>query len=776
MPVRLTRELLSTFIGNAHKRNQDTLTSSASLAPLVFAKTSLLWLVPPQVNHPLRRVLGLATPFILLSATKPRRTATEDNEDMLVLRTSRGVVSGAVPLAEWTSLASSSDSLCAISEYEYEWGVQKLEPLDRDKARVLTAEYAQILPELERDECSDGEKLALPMLAFTKEIAQLGTRPPFYLVVFRPGSAKMFANVVAVKENGKLQTSDAEPAVVEIDSAFDGNVQQRQHWAEYELLGSPSQTDDADNLSSLDAILKRNSSREGAGDDDAVSDSGSDGASSSVVSLDLTASTSYTVLHGVWSSEVRSGTFAAQLPPVPPPSTQWIIELMSIPLAQETDPNTPLMTLYMEIKRLETWCACWSAGNNWTGTQNMAHSEGKSPCGLDLHPWQVTSRDSREQQEYGDNTETIDEARMDSRPNEADETATELEKHRRAFGQKIDKFIDVAIDDARGNSAIEQREHAKIDDTQEELSARKDLDFTEKLWALAHHAYDESDLSEIMAAVAEGLETQRLQPFISESNQSPLALVIRQALLIAQAQTLVDEEAERERLSGQLDMWIDERPLEPFVNIGLHKLRTDLWTHFVGGRLSTPRQIEPFLDDSLEPIQLISRFWLLLRVLEVWWLARQAAPGLPRQHSCQVVDSLLELFASALPAIDRQNDDNVVDGRSLDCKTLRYEDSLRVCLFLPVYSGEVQNFAAAVAEGFEPARCTVTATDVKTGDTASQAMGHHSKYSLLHFAKAPALIDQHFTHDDMQPDTFADNASDASGTDDSYTIFEARHL
>ncbi|KAJ2084007.1 hypothetical protein H4R24_000355 [Coemansia sp. RSA 988] len=772
MPVRLTRELLSTFIENAQRRNQDTLTSSASLAPLVFAKTSLLWLIPSQVNHPLRRVLGLTTPFILLSATKPKAKEAEENGDMLVLPTSRGVVSGAVPLAEWVSMASSSDNLCAMSEYEYEWGMQKLEPLDRDRARVLTAEYAQILPELEREESSDGEKLALPMLAFTEEIAQLGKRPPFYLVVFRPGCANMFANVVAVKVQGRLQTCDAEPTVVKMDYACDGNVYQRQHWAEYELLGSPSQTDDPDNISSLDAILKRSSDQKEAADD-AASDSASDDAPSSIVSLDLTVSTSYTVLHGIWSSEVHSDSFTAELPPVPPPSTQWIIELMSIPLAQETDPNAYLMALYMEIKRLETWCNCWSDGAKWTNTQPIMQPRRKSLHGLDLHPWQIKSRDAREQREYGDNTETIDEACVDNRPSGPDGAAAELDKHRRAFGQKIDEFIDAAIDDARGNSAMDQSEHAKVNDMQEELSAREDLDFTEKLWVLAHHAYDESDLSEIMAAVAEGLETQRLQPFISDSNQSPLALVVRQALLIAQAQTLVDEEAERERLSGQLDMWVDERPLEPFVNIGLHKLRTDLWTHFVGGRLATPRQIEPFLDDSLEPMQLISRFWLLLRMLEVWWLARQAAPGLPRQHSCQVIDSLLELFTSALPAIDCQGDD---DGRDVDSKILRYEDSLRVFLFLPVYSGEVQNFAAAIADGFEPARCTVTATDVKGGDVAGQTMGHRSKYSLLHFAKTPALIDQHFAHDDMQLDTLVDNASDATGTDDNFTVFEVRHL
>ncbi|KAJ2607939.1 hypothetical protein H4S08_004646 [Coemansia sp. RSA 1365] len=769
MPVRLTKELLSTFIKNAQKRNEETLTKSASLTPNVFANTSLLWFIPPKVNHPLRKVLGLTTPFILLSATKP----TKENEDILALRTSRGVVSGAVPLTEWDSLASSSDNLCAISKYEYEWGVQKLEPLDRDKARVLTAEYAQILPELERDENSDGEKLALPMLAFTKEIAQLGTRPPFYLVVFRPGSAKMFANVVAVKEHGRLQTRDAESTVVEIDHISDGNARQRQHWAEYELLGSPSQTDDSDNVSSLDAIIKRSGCHKGT-ENDAVSFSGSDEAPSSIDSLDQTTSTSYTVLHGIWSSEVRSGSFTAQFPPVTPPSTQWIIELMSMPLSREADTNTPLMTLYMEIKRLETWCICWAGGSKWISTQDMEESGRKNLNGLVLHPWQIASKNSGGQQEYGENTETIDEACMDSKMSGADGSATELENHRHAFGQKIDEFIDKAIDETRGNNTAEQHENVKVNDTLEEFSAREDLDFTEKLWTLAHHAYDESDLSEMMAAVAEGLETQRLQPFINDSNQSPLALVIRQALLIAQTQTLVDEEAEREQLSSQLDTWIDERPVEPFVNIGLYKLRTDLWTHFVGARLATPRQMEPFLDETMDPVQMISRFWLLLRVLEIWWLIRQAAPGLPRQHSCQVIDSLLDLFAAALPAIDRQSNDAVDEG--VDYRMPKYEDCLRVLLFLPVYSGEVQSFAAAVAKGFEPTRCTITATDIKSENSTNQIVGDRSKYSLLHFAKTPALIDQHFAHNDMQLDTLLDNTSDATSTDEVYTIFEARHV
>ncbi|KAJ2821502.1 hypothetical protein FBU31_004882, partial [Coemansia sp. 'formosensis'] len=205
MSIQLTKGLLSAFVDSASDKAHQTLSANNTLTPLVFANSALLWLVPSYVNHPLRRVLGLSTSFIVISAHVPEKA----DQPRLTLSPTQNVVCGTDPLATWSSLASAADGFRAMSQYSYDWGIQKLEPLDRNRARMLTAQYAQILPELCRDvydqEQGDearASELALPMLVFTREIEQVAAKRPFYLAVFSPNSPSDFANVIAIKYTG----------------------------------------------------------------------------------------------------------------------------------------------------------------------------------------------------------------------------------------------------------------------------------------------------------------------------------------------------------------------------------------------------------------------------------------------------------------------------------------------------------------------------------------------------------------------------------------------
>ncbi|KAJ2404968.1 hypothetical protein J3F80_004511 [Coemansia sp. RSA 2526] len=704
MHIILTRDLLNTFLANAESKSQQTLANSM-LTPFVFANTALLWLIPSTVNHPLRRILGLSTPFILISAAESSPTNYK-----LRLRRTQNVVSGAEPLAVWEPLVlPDPDNVSRLAHCEFEWGVQRLRPMDRNQARMLTAQYAQILPELKRSE----DDVPLPMLVFTKEIDEVKEKRPFYLAVFSPSSPLMFANVVAVKARGELVKQDAETVQLLEQSSGGARVQ---HWAEYDLLGSPAQAEsstdeyktdtadvsDTEDQSRMDVVAEVTRD---TGNADECADDDAD----SALSVNLGSSMSYVVLHGIWTTEVRRGGCAVETPPEPSPSAQWVLELLSAPLVQEPDASKPLMELHAEIKRLETWCRSWMAGTRWVDAQ-------------------------------------------------------QTDEHRQTFAKKIDEFIDSSIHAARGSTSLG---HARDADVLEGFAVREDLDFAERLWTLVRHARDDDDLSESIAAVAEGLETRKLQPYIRQSNDSPLAQVIRQALQMAQAKTLVDAEAEKERLAGQLDTWIDEQPLDPFVQVGLHKLRADFWFYFVGGHLATPRQVEPFLDTDREPEQLVARFWLLLRVLEVWWLIQQAVPGMPRQFACQTVSALLDHFAAALDWIDRDSDEeNDTDASVYP----QYDDWLKTSIFLPVYSTEVQTFVAAIADGFDPARYTAAAIDPD-----NQGAGR-LQYSLILLTKTPGLVDRHFSSDDAQLDVLADASSDMGDLDDKYTVFEAQHL
>ncbi|KAJ2349361.1 hypothetical protein GGF43_004423 [Coemansia sp. RSA 2618] len=739
MTIQLTRGLLDTFLTNAESKSQQTLADSR-LTPFVFANTSLLWLIPAHVNHPLRRILGLSAPFILITAANAAPAEYE-----LQLRRTRSVVSGAEPLAVWEPLVSlDPDNIAAIAHYEFEWGVQNMQPMDRNQARLLTAQYAQLLPELRQSE----DESALPMLVFTKEVEEVQARLPFYLAVFSPSSPSMFANVVAVRARDAPLGRDADSINI-LEHCTGGT--RVQHWAEYDLLGSPAQAE------SVSDVFKSNI-------DTRAADYQSDDEAGSVISVNLASSMSHVVLHGIWTAETRKGVCAVEIPPAPSPSAQWVLELLSVPLSQEPDASKPLRALYMEIKRLETWCSSWMAGTRWMDAQQTEAAQTASVFGT--HMWQ--SKDSRagSRRASADNTITLDESKMEVDAGDVAQK-TPLEQHRQAFAKKIDEFIDASIYETRGSTSLAQLGHIHDTNTLETFPVREDLDFAERLWNLTHYAHDDDDLSEAIAAVAEGLETRKLQPYIHHTNESPLAQVIRQALQMAQAKTLVDAEAEKERLAGQLDMWIDEQPLDPFVQIGLHKLRADFWFHFVGGHLATPRQIELFLDTEKEPMQLVARFWLLLRVLEVWWLLQQAVPGMPRQFSCQVIGTLLDHFAAALDGIDCDGSEDREEGVGVGPQ---YEDWLKTSVFLPVYSTEVQTFVAAIADGFDPARYTATAAD-----SDSQGSGR-SQYALTQLTKTPGLVDRHFAIDDAQFDALADNASDACGLDDEYAVFEAQLL
>ncbi|KAJ1925219.1 hypothetical protein GGI09_002024 [Coemansia sp. S100] len=774
MSIQLTKGLLSAFVDSAGVKACQTLSADSTLTPLVFANSVLLWLVPSYVNHPLRCVLGLSTSFIIISA----HASEKSDQPKLTLSSTQNVVCGTDPLATWASLASAADSFRAMSQYSYDWAIQKLEPLDRNRARMLTAQYAQILPELCRDaydQEQDDDRastLALPMLVFTREIEQVAAKWPFYLAVFSPSTPSDFANVIAVKHTG----SQANTGTLNLSERNNATSYSTiQHWAEYDLLGSPAQSTEA--LKDDIRFLAGLSVHSAAGDQPAYpeidaehTDVGDSGETESVSSELLSSPTSFVTLHSVWAVEPKDGNCSLDLPPLPPSSAQWMLELVSTPLALEPEANKSLKALYMEIKRLETWCACWVSGTRWVDTLGKGGGDNGA---YSLHPWQALDRNSS-----GD----VDVITADK---DLKSVGQGLNRHRELFGKRVDEFIDTSIYDTRGSTTLGRLGRAKDIHSLSGFPVREDLDFTERLWNLSHYAYDDSDLSEVIAAIAEGLETRKLQPYIHHSHAdrriSPLAQLIRDLLHMAQQKTLVDEEAERERLAGQLDLWIEEQPLDAFVYIGLHKLRADFWFYFVAGHLATPKQMESYLsDDDMEPDRLIAGFWMLLRVLEVWWLVQQAVPGMPRHFASQIVGALLSHFEATTTeptvAADRgeQSEGDAggeVNGAN-DSTARLHEARLRITMYLPLYSAEVQEFVASIVDGFDPARYVIAAM--------SEPSAVAAKCRLTQLTRNPAQIDAQFAREDDEHihDHLAIDGNAATGdvnaAEDSYTAFEAR--
>ncbi|KAJ1952928.1 hypothetical protein EC988_003289 [Linderina pennispora] len=566
------------------------------------------------------------------------------------------VVCGAEPLLGWTPLAGEGSDVLAVSEYQYQWGQPNIAPLERDQARMLTAQYAQILPEIHGQ--------GVPMV---------------------PSSPSEFASVVAIEQTG-TRGCKGEVVVREIADNEVGRVQQ---WAEYDLLGSQLLGDETTVL----------------GDD---------------MAGDMLPA-SFVTLRGIWDMDTK-GPLVVELPPEPPASAQWMLELVSLPLLAEPEPNKSLWALYMEITRLDSLCASWAGGKRW-----MEDASTFRP-----HVWQQEIK--RDLEPFADEGQIARE--------EGYKAADKLAEHREAFGQRVDEFIEASIKDPRGTTMFSRLGRTAPRHSASGFPERPDLDFTERLWNIAHFAYDSSDLSELLTAVAEGLETGKLQPYIQHTNQAPLAQLIKETLKLAQQKNLMDADQEHERLAQQLDLWIDEQPQDALVAVGAQKLRNDFWFYFVNGQLATPKQMSVFLDMDVEPKELVKRFWVLLRIMEVWWLVQQGVPGLPRHYVCQVVSALIEHFSAALDS------------------EAAYEEALRVTLFLPVYATEVQEFVGAIGEGFDPTRYTIV-------------MQEPGRSRLVILTKTAGMLGSAFNADEAVAAAGILEGGDEAIFDD-YAVFEAK--
>ncbi|KAJ2559881.1 hypothetical protein EV175_000115 [Coemansia sp. RSA 1933] len=718
----LTKELLSTFIGDATTKAQQTLASSSSLTPFVFANSALLWLIPATVNHPLRRAVGLSTAFILVT-----ESAKATRKERIELHSMQSIGCGAEPLERWRSLALQTEDNVQW-RYSYDWGSQRLHPLERNKARMLTAQYAQILPQLSRTESTEAP---LPMLVFTRDVEAVAMPKCFYLAVFSPSSASAFANVVAIR---KADASQGAGVVELLEQQGKGERFRMQCWAEYDLLGSPVPLDQP--LHGEDAFNVQTSAMavpDGA-DDISMHSAGDESPVATEEPASISRSRqSYVSLHGVWVSEASGNGCKIELPPIPPPATQWILELvLSTPLAQEPDSSRSLWALHMEIQRLEAWSRSWTNGTKWIQCDEQPP--------FSVHAWQQNKLHTAE-----------------------DALQQTLDGHREEYGKRLDEFMDTAIYDTAGSTTLGRLGRTRDIHALAGFPVREDLDFTERLWNLVHYAHDDSDLAETIAAVAEGLETKKLQPYIQPGNTTALGKLIRDALQVAHQKTLVDDEAAKEQLAAQLDLWVDERPLDALVPVGVHKLRADFWFYFVGGHLATPRQLAPFIDAAgMAPTRLVPRFWLLLRTLEVWWLVQQAVPAMPQQFVRQTVAAVLAHFELRLDDIDsKAEEDHHVANVEL----------LKLSLYLPMYSSDVQEFATSIADGFPPTRITAAATAAAVDAEINGAVGRAPAHRMLFLTKTPGLFDMQLAGSGEDSTEMMEEDREE---DEEYSVFEAK--
>ncbi|KAJ2720246.1 hypothetical protein GGI07_004718 [Coemansia sp. Benny D115] len=564
MSVQLTTDLLSAFIRNASIKNNHTLQTSNELTASVFGDVAQFWLVPSEVNHPLRPALGLSIPFILVTGNASSKKIS--------LYPTQNVFCGAEPLTTWPALVRNhgdDNSLrradtkdieageMILASYEYEWGVQRLEPLERNRARGLAAQYAQILPTLDQG-------AVLPMLIFVR--AMDGNL--FYLAIAEPQTQGGFAQVLAVRDTGKQSAPISMPLA---SDCIGGQIQQT-HWAEYDLLGSPTQLDASQTETELSAE---------------IGDLGlNDKTESSVVPMTESPMSSFAVLRGVWQRDCSDTDECMVLvPPKPPLSTHWILELASVPLEREPGAERKLRRLLSDIRRLEIWTqALQQPDSSWhqIPDQPNGSTDAEKPI---LHIWQGIGV-------YSDSGDESDDTEEEHTSSERPQT---LAQHRVWFGDRIDGFC----------------------------RRTQTSDLCDALWDLAGDAQDADDLAECLAATAECVETGKMMVRVRVTNESQIANALRQA---AKCQG-----------TSPLDEWMQgTRLLEAFVSMGEQKLRADFRRLLADSRGLAPAHQVDLLSATRDGLR------LLLRALEVAELVRLAAPALPLAFTAQAVQAVLE--------------------------------------------------------------------------------------------------------------------------------------
>ncbi|KAJ1920300.1 hypothetical protein H4219_001413 [Mycoemilia scoparia] len=404
----------------------------------------------------------------------------------------------------------------------------------------------------------------------------------------------------------------------------------------------------------------------------------------------------------------------------PTSSSQHTISFHSIPGTM--DPYCSSSKVFDEIRKelecLELWYNLMERRVSWERPLSKSRTRIKSEKKDNTEE----EAQSEEEYANGDNSVILDDENDETKNSRDDDVETEIWQHRfnerlDRFLENTLGLFESNEHDTNGNGNHTDNSASNNDHNIflfcPQRNEAEDLDFTERLWKFAvQQSRDSSDLVEILTALAEALETIAtkiscsaisssgnsnnsndsssiptwIRPKIHKTNKSQLSDLIRmlnkmesQVTSTLQHHNQYQETQDQDpssaiikQINSQLDYWIDEQPLECFVMIGLDKLRADYKFYFSGQNgfgssgsnnpvLITAQQLDQLLDaDIVEtPAEQIRKFWILHRVLEVWWLVHQSAPNLPHQIVSQAISGLLNSLDNKYKGLD---DGDIGDG------------------------------------------------------------------------------------------------------------------
>lgn len=141
--------------------------------------------------------------------------------------------------------------------------------------------------------------------------------------------------------------------------------------------------------------------------------------------------------------------------------------------------------------------------------------------------------------------------------------------------------------------------------------ARKDLDFTERLWLLLKDCIDEDDLVASLQMCNVALFSGKCQPVVHSTNVTSLAVFIRDLLQF-------ETKEQQEKLQNRAKQFLSPNSaIKCLVEIGCEKLARDCTQYFIQQELATMGQLENYIDNNVPLRTRVSNITKLHQTLEL---------------------------------------------------------------------------------------------------------------------------------------------------------------
>lgn len=169
--------------------------------------------------------------------------------------------------------------------------------------------------------------------------------------------------------------------------------------------------------------------------------------------------------------------------------------------------------------------------------------------------------------------------------------------------------------------------------------ARKDLDFTERLWLLLKDCVDEDDLIATLQICNVALFSGRCQPVVHSSNMTSLAVFIRDLLQF-------ETKEQQEKLQNRAKQFLSpDSAIKCLIEIGCEKLARDYTQFFIHQELATMGQLASYLNSNVPIHTRVSNIKKLHQTLELVVTAKSVT-GLGHENLRALTQSALTYYQS----------------------------------------------------------------------------------------------------------------------------------